>query len=156
MPIIFVYTRAVVPDFYENMKKKVDNLGLKLEFVDIIAKEMKISCSQNIKPKNLSKLQKISIEKAKNAIKSSCFTALKENIKIYVKEHLENNKEKANEMLQNKIHEEIENFQEGTELENMICVIQNIILTVIKTYLSGPNIEEQQISNEGNEYIKNF
>jgi len=156
LPIIFVYTRAVVPDFYENMKKKVDNLGLKLEFVDIIAKEMKISCSQNIKPKNLSKLQKISFEKAKNAIKSSCFTALKENIKNYVKEHLENNKEKANEMLQNKIHEEIENFQEGTELENMICVIQNIILTVIKTYLSGPNIEEQQISNEGNEYIKNF
>ena len=156
LPIIFVYTRAVVPEFYQNMKKKVDNLGLKLEFVDIIAKEMEISSSQNLKPKNLSKLKKISIEKAKNAIKSSCFTALKENIKNYVKQHLENNKEKTNEMLQNKIDNEFKNFQEGTKLDNMICVIQNIILTIIITYLSGPNIEEQQISNEGNEYIKNF
>ena len=38
----------------------------------------------------------------------------------------------------------------------MISQIQDIIIIIIKKYLSGPNIEEQDFTEEGNEHIKNF
>ena len=92
LPIIFVYTRAIQKEFYLSMKKKVDNLDLKIDFIDIIAKEIKVENNTPIKPKNLSKLKNISIERAKNAISSSCYSALKKNISDIVKDNLKKKK----------------------------------------------------------------
>ena len=156
LPIIFVYTRAIQQEFYLDMKKKVDNLDLKIDFVDVIAKEIKVENNPPIKPKNINKLKNISIERAKNAISSSCFTALKNNISDIVKNNLIKNKNKANQMLQCMIREKIESLKEGTDILYMIEQIQEIIIIIIKKYFSGPNTDEQDFTKEGNNHIKNF
>ncbi len=70
---------------YKDIKEKVDNLGFA-----VIAKEMEIQIYNSDKEsktrgkamsKGLSKFKKISIDKAKGAVSSSWYNAIKKNIR---------------------------------------------------------------------------
>ncbi len=74
---------------YKDIKEKVDNLGFNLGFA-VIAKEMEIQIYNSDKEsktrgkamsKGLSKFKKISIDKAKGAVSSSWYNAIKKNIR---------------------------------------------------------------------------
>lgn len=54
------------------------------------------------------------------------------------------------------IDEKIENFKEGTEVYKIIDIIQEIIIEIIITYISGPDENDENITEEGNKCIKKF
>ena len=75
----------------------MDNLGFNLGYVAVIAKEMEIQIYDSDEesktrgkamPKGLSKFKKISIDKAKGAVSSACYNAIKKNIREGVSENL--------------------------------------------------------------------
>ena len=68
----------------------MDNLGFNLGYVAVIAKEMEIQIYDSDEesktrgkamPNGLSKFKKISIDKAKGAVSSSWYNAIKKNIR---------------------------------------------------------------------------
>ena len=161
LPIIVVYTRAVHQEFVDGIRKKVENLGHNLGYVAVIAKEIEIKAEdeddepQVLKPKGLEKLKRISIDKAKDAISSSCYSALKKNITKIVKFNLEQQSARLNDYLKIKINEKIENLKEGTDITLLENSIIEIIVEIIKIYLSDQN-ENDPISPDGYNHIKNF
>lgn len=161
LPIIVVYTRAINQEFVDGIRKKVEKLNYNLGYVAVIAKEIEIKAEdeddepQILKQKGLEKLKKISIEKAKDAISSSCYTALKKNITDIVRINLEAQNSRLKQYLQIKINEKIENFKEGTEITSLENSIIEIIIEIIKIYLSDQN-ENDPISPDGYNHIKNF
>ena len=161
LPIIVVYTRAIHQEFVDGIKKKVQNIDHNLEYVAVIAKEIEIKAEdeddepQVLKTKGLEKLKKKSIERAKEAISSSCYTALKLNITNIVKKNLEEQSSRINEYLQIKINEKIDNLKEGTDIALLKNSIIEIIIEIIKIYLSDQN-ENDPISPDGYNHIKNF
>ncbi len=87
LPIIVVYTQGSYSKFYNDIKKYVDNLGYNLGYVVVVvAKDMKIDNEDDdeesknkiiVPKKGLQKLKKLSIEKAKGAVSSACYSAIK-------------------------------------------------------------------------------
>ena len=78
-----VYTQCISKNDYLAFKHKIDNLHKNLLSIDIMAKPYLIDIDDNnfiIKSKNLDILLKKSINKAINAIKSSCYTYLLKNV----------------------------------------------------------------------------
>ena len=159
LPIIVVYTRAIYDNFINGIKKKVEDLGRNLGFVPVIAKDIEIKGDDEddspsiIKKKGLEKLKRMSIEKAKDAISSSCYSALKKNITEIVKTNLEIQSKNLKEYLQIMIDQKIQNLREGTTIPLMNDTITEIIIEIIKIYLSDQN---DPITSEGFNHIKNF
>jgi len=80
LPIIVVYTQAIVPNYYNAINKEIKKINKNIEFIPVIAKDMEISENKFVKSKNLDTLLTISIEKSKNAVNSSVFSALRKNV----------------------------------------------------------------------------
>ena len=93
----------------------MDNLGFNLGYVSVIAKEIEMDDSDKyskttgkaVSIKGLSKLKKISIEKAKGAVSSACYSAIKKNIREGVSEKLKKTTENIKKYLQAKTEEKI-------------------------------------------------
>ena len=77
LPIIVVYTQAIVPDYYNAISKEINKIHKNIEFIPVVAKDMIISDNKIVKSKNLDILLSKSVEKSKNAVNSSVFSALK-------------------------------------------------------------------------------
>jgi len=77
LPIIVVYTQAIIPDFYNAISKEINKINKKIEFIPVIAKDMITSENKIVKSKNLDALLTKSVEKSKNAVNSSVFSALR-------------------------------------------------------------------------------
>ena len=98
-----------MPSLYLPIKAKVEELKQGLEFVPVISKDIEIEeedeheneedetekKEKNSKKKGIKKLMNLSLKKAQNAVCSSCYTELKNNIK----KELQNENKKQNDKI---------------------------------------------------------
>ena len=99
LPIIVVYTQAIIPQYYNAMKEIIIKNNKNLEFLPVVAKSIKLLEGKNIKPYNLDKLLFDSLEKAKNAVSSSVYSAIKKMVKNEINMENENNINNAKNIL---------------------------------------------------------
>ena len=164
LPIIVVYTKAMMPSLYLPIKAKVEELKQGLEFVPVISKDIEIEEEDEddneedetekkekkkkiVKKKGIKKLMNLSCKKAQNAVCSSCYTGIKNTIK---KEVLNENK-KQNEQIALEIRtankKKISKFQEGMGQNEMIDEISELIQKVIKEYVYGNDLRKLRIDS---------
>jgi GTPase SAR1 family protein len=96
LPIIVVYTQAIIPDYYNAISKEINKISKNIEFIPVIAKDMIISENKIVQSKNLDILLTKSVEKSKNAVNSSVFSALR---KIVINEIDNANKNSLNQSI---------------------------------------------------------
>ena len=172
LPIIVVYTKAMMPNLYKPIEAKVKELKRGLEFVPVISKNIEIEeeCDDDddeeneegekvkkkrlVKKKGVKKLMLLSCDKAKGAVQSSCYTGIKNNIKEDV---IKNNKQQNEDMEQyikqvNK--KKISKFKEGMNLNEMVDEISELIQNVIKEYIYGK--ENAYLRTESSDRIEYF
>ena len=89
LPIIVVYTKAAFPFLYEEIQKKVNQLDRNFEFIPVIAKDMEMKKGLIAKKDGVDELLNVSVNKAKQAVQSSCFTGIKNIIKDQVRKNNE-------------------------------------------------------------------
>ena len=138
LPVIVVYTQALQNEHVKGIKEKINKLHLNLGFIDIVAKNIEVG-PFNIPPTNLDNLKQLSIDKAADAIRSSCYTFLQKNISDYVKDNLQNQKNKIRDHISSKIKEKIDELTCGIDISYIINIIAEIILEIIKIYTSEEN-----------------
>ena len=80
LPIIVVYTQAIIPAYYNGIKKEIEKINKNFEYIPVIAKEIK-SDNSSFKQKNIDLLVSKSLDKAKNAVYSSVFSSLRKKVK---------------------------------------------------------------------------
>ena len=79
LPIIVVYTQAIIPSQYNGIKKEIEKISQNFEYIPVIAKDIELDNSI-IKAKNIDILLSKSLEKAKNAVYSSVFSSLRKKV----------------------------------------------------------------------------
>ena len=65
LPIIIVYTQAIVPIYYNAINKEIKKINKNFEFIPVVAKDIQLSEDKTIGSKNLDLLLQKSIEKSK-------------------------------------------------------------------------------------------
>lgn len=157
LPVIVVYTKAMVPEIYKPIENKIKDLKLKVEFVPVISKDIEIEeeCDDDeeeneqeemsnnkmktkkklIKKKGIKKLMDLSVEKAGLAVQSACYTGIKNNIKEDVQKNNEKQNKKIEQYIETENNKKINKFQEGMDLKEMIVSISDLLSNVIKDYL---------------------
>ena len=99
LPIIVVYTQAIIPQYYNAIRNDIIKNNKNIEYIPVIAKDMELSEGKTIKSNNLDKLLFVSLEKAKNAVSSSVYSAIKKLVKNEINIENENNIAKAKNIL---------------------------------------------------------
>ena len=99
LPIIVVYTQAMVPEYYESIKKEIYKIKKNFDYIPVVAKDIKLTEGSTVKSKNLDKLLIKSLEKSKNAVYSSVFSSLKKSIQNETDNQIENSFKTINEGL---------------------------------------------------------
>lgn len=112
LPVIVVYTQAMVPDYYNAIKEDVIKVRNDIEFIPVVAKDIKLFDGSYVKSKNIELLMTISLEKAKNAVSSSVFSSLRKIIKNDTDTQIENSLNKIKEKLNVHNPESVLNFNE--------------------------------------------
>ena len=158
LPIIVVYTQCISKNDYLAFKHKIDNLHKNLLSIDIMAKPYLIDIDDNnfiIKSKNLDILLKKSINKAINAIKSSCYTSLKECTKKEINKLLKDKNDKLKINFYNKIINLVSNMKDNSDEKQIIAELLKIFKTIFITYLYGEN-DQKGINNNSKELCQKF
>ena len=99
LPIIVVYTQAIIPQYYNAIRNDIIKNNKNIEYIPVVAKDMELSEGNTIKSNNLDKLLFVSLEKAKNAVSSSVYSAIKKLVKNEINIENENNIAKAKNIL---------------------------------------------------------
>ena len=81
LPIIVVYTQAIIPAYYDAINKEINKIKQNIEYLPVLAQDMKLSDGTLIKSYNLDLLLYKSLEKSKNAVYSSVFSAIRKIVK---------------------------------------------------------------------------
>ena len=159
LPIIVVYTKALSKKDYLPAKEKVDELQKNLLFIDIMSEPYDIeigdSNTYTVKRKNLDILLKKSIDKAINAIKSSCYSSLKECTKNEINNILKIENENLKINVHNKIVNLISAMDTNCDERHIILELLNIFKTIFITYLFGDN-SLKDINNNSKEICTKF
>lgn len=135
LPIIVVYTKAAFPFLYEEIQKKVNQLDRNFEFIPVIAKDMEMKKGLIAKKDGVDELLNVSINKAKQAVQSSCFTGIKNIIKDQVKKNNELQNKQMEKYIKQENEKKINKFKEQMEINEMVSNISDLIISVIKYYL---------------------
>ena len=158
LPVMVVYTQAIIPEYYKTIEKDIKKIKNNIEFIPVIADDMKLSDGKNIKSKNLDILISKSISKAKNAVSSSVFSAIRKIIKNDTYWKINNNFDKLKE----KIHEYISSnsIQDFNEEKNYNNIFKNILFfdetnKDLKTESKDAIIDLVKTLNEKNNNIMN-
>lgn len=170
LPIIIVYTKAIVADQYKPIGEMVKELNGNLEFIPVISRDFEtieeVEDEDNedgdsykkyekkiIKKRGIKKLLNTTFEKAKEAVHSSCYTGIKNIIKEEVKQKHMNNNKKMEEFIKNENAQKIAQFKEQMDIREMIYSISDIICNVVKYYLYEG---KRPLNNESVEKIQYF
>ena len=148
LPIIVIYTQAMVPEYYEAIKNEVYKIKNNFDYIPVVAKDIKLADGSTVKPKNLDKLLINSLEKSKNAVYSSVFSSLKKNIYNETDNQIEMSLNKINEDLKQYtlFNGEITMLSKFNEEENYNYIF--------KSLLYGE--EKKDIKDETKKIIINF
>ena len=153
LPIIVVYTKAIETEQYNEIGNIVYKLGKGYGYIPVIAKAIKTE-EGTFKQKNLEELKNMSIEKAKNAIQSACFSSLKKNIQNGIIDEIKNNTSFLKKLISDE-KKKLINLDEKVSIQELNEIITKIIVQIIEQYLILGE-ETQKISNNGQSKIKNF
>ena len=150
IPIIIVYTRAIDLDEVEKAKNYILNENkLNNDFIDVVSKDTNVG--ECIVPsRNLDILKEISIKRAKEAIKSSCYEGILNEVKKKIKETIE----KLMNELKNKSNSEankiISSMTINSKIETLHKETENIITTLFYQYFFlSTNVKINQRFNRG-------
>ena len=135
LPIIVVYTKAAFPFLYEEIQKKVNQLDRNFEFIPVIAKDMEMKKRLIAKKDGVDELLNVSVNKAKQAVQSSCFTGIKNIIKDQVRKNNELQNKQMEKYIKQENEKKINKFKEQMEINEMVSNISDLIISVIKYYL---------------------
>ena len=124
LPIIVVYTQAMVPEYYNAIENEIRKIKKDIEYIPVVAGDIKIADNHYVKSKNLDKLLFQSLEKSKNAVYSSVFSSLKKNILTEIEKNIERGNSKIVENLQKYISYQgnistVHEFDEDKEFKNI-------------------------------------
>ena len=156
IPIIIVYTQALSKQKIEAMKNFIhDNFNFSHDFIPVLAlQEIIIDNLPPINPYGIDKLKEISVLRAKEAVKSSCYEFNVQKTKREVQEIINKNKENLNIMLNNIIAEKIELISEEKTKEEICEDLNNLLVNIISKYF---NLDEGKlISVQSENLIKDF
>ena len=179
LPIIVVYTKAIMPSLYKPIERKIKDLNLNLNFVPVVAKDILIEKEEDnsdeendeenegdnskkikkdtVKKKGTKTLMDLSVQKAEDAVQSACYTGIKNNIK----DDVINNNKLQNERMELYIKQEnkkrIRNFKEGMELSEMVDNISDLINYVFSYYLyDGKKSLKKDSTDKIEDFIEKF
>ena len=152
LPIIVVYTQNTNDEQMEATKSIVENMNIQVLFQDIIAKEI-VYKRGKIEPYGLDELISKSINKAKNAINSSCNTALRTNCINTIKSFIFDTSDNIQKVIEEKIKNKIIEVKIGTDVGKMSNIIGEIIVFIFLEYL---NFNKKGLNNKTNQIIAEF
>ena len=128
LPIIVVYTQAIVPDFYNGIKKEIEKIGKNFEYIPVLAKDINLGNSK-IKANNIDLLLSKSLDKAKNAVYSSVFSSLRKKVQNETDFEID----QTSKIIKNDIYEFINSnensnsMQEFNEEENYNNIFKSLL-----------------------------
>ena len=156
IPIIIVYTQAISQNKIEAMEKFIkDNFNFSHDFVPVLAfQEILVNNQNQVEPYGIGKLKEISILRAKEAVKSSCYEFNIQKTKREVQEIINKNKEDLNTMLKNIIAEKIGIMGEGKTKEEVYEDLNNLLINIISNIIDLN--ERKLISLQSENLIKDF
>jgi GTPase SAR1 family protein len=149
LPIIVVYTQAIIPDYYNAISKEINKISKNIEFIPVIAKDMIISENKIVQSKNLDILLTKSVEKSKNAVNSSVFSALR---KIVINEIDNANKNSLNQSI--KILNENLPMKKDDDIK-IEYIEENIFIKIFKIILFGQG-SNKNLKNKSITIIKDL
>lgn len=152
LPIIVVYTQAVNEEQMEAIKEKVENMEIQVLFHEILAKEIK-NKKYTIPPFGVDELITKSIDKAKNAINSSCNTALRANCISTITNLIYDKANNIQKAIEEKIENKIKEVKVGTDLGKMSDIIGEILVFIFLEYL---NFKGKGLKKKTNKTIAQF
>ena len=173
LPIIVVYTKAIMKSLYEPIERKIRDLKKDLEFVPVISKEIEIEESDEdenedegeednnnkkkkkklLKKKGIKKLMNLSVQKAEQAVASACFTAIKNNILEDIKKNNDVQNTKLEQFIKTQNIKKINKFKSGMNIDEMVESISGLIFDVISKYLYSENKNLNKDSTDKIEYF---
>ena len=171
LPIIVVYTKAIMKSLYEPIEKKIRDLKKDLEFVPVISKEIEIEESDEdededeednnnkkkkkklLKKKGIKKLMDLSVQKAGKAVASACFTAIKNNILEDIKKNNDLQNVKLEQFIKTQNIKKINKFKSGMNINEMVESISGLIFDVISKYLYS---EIKNLNKDSTDKIEYF
>jgi len=151
LPIIVVYTQSVNEKQMLAIKEEIKNMEIKAHFIDILAKD--ITGKYSIKAYGVDELIKISIEKAKNIIISSCIKDFRTNCLNNITNNFIKIGENISHSIADKIENDIKEINIGTDLRKSSEIIFKIILTLFLEYL---NLKEKGLKKSSENIISYF
>ena len=89
-PIIFAYLQAVDHEAIAKMQKGLQDLYPNIDFIDIIARDIKSSNGMQIPKKNLDKIKEMTINKFGESINSMSFIHIQNKVKQRVRQKIDN------------------------------------------------------------------
>ena len=163
LPVIVVYTNAIDPLQVNEAKKYIScKLGIKNEFIEVLAAEKQIKLGEQIMkipPYNLDKLREVSIKLAMSAVDSSCYEGLTKEIKGIIKETINNLEEELKSKINYEVKTIISKMNEKSKFEDLYKESTNIILDIFYKYIflnpdiKIPDYKKPEINIGGNKYM---
>lgn len=149
LPIIVVYTQAIIPDYYNAINQEINKIKKNIEFIPVVAQDINLSDGTSIKSKNLDLLLYKSLEKSKNAVYSSVFSSLRKIVKNETELQLINNKNEVN----NKLNEYMSSIENQNSLLELKAEEENIYNNIFNMLLFEGQ-EKMNINNQSNKVIR--
>jgi len=144
IPIIIVYTQAIINEHVENMEKIINAKKL-YDFIPVLAKKTKVFRTL-IEPFGIKELKEISFKRAREAVKYSNYEnyILQLQIDKKIKNQLEDMNKKLDELITNKIKIKLDKMSERKSDEEICDYLNNLLFDLIsnsiynetKTYVS--------------------
>lgn len=149
LPIIIVYTKAIDSEEIEKAKDYIKNeLKLNNCFIEVLAKEKKLTNESKIEPFNIDLLREKSIESAKSAVKSSIYEGLIEDIKNKIQNDIKLLTNNLKDIINMEVHKILLNMNKDGKIEDLYKQTKNIILNVLYKYcVLSPEVQIERIDD---------
>lgn len=156
IPIIVVYTQAIVKQKSDQMEQFIKE-NFTHDFIPVLAiKEVIETYGKEIeiKPHGIDKLKEISVIRAKEAVKSSCYEYNFLKTKKEIQDIIVKRKENLIILLNNVISEKIDSMSEGKKIEEVYDDLKNLLTYLISNHIY---IETRRfVTLQSENIIKNF
>ena len=153
IPIIVVYTRALSTPTIKEMEKFIKE-NFTHDFIPILAKKDIILDDIEVNPRGLDELKKISVLRAKEAVKSSCYEFNFLKTKREVQEIIKKKKESLNTILNKILSDKINVMSEGKSKEEVYDDLKNLLMYLISNHIY--NTDRKLVTLKSEELIKDY
>jgi len=141
IPIIIVYTQAIIDEHVENMEKIINAKKL-YDFIPVLAKKTKVFRTL-IEPFGIKELKEISFKRAREAIKYSNYEnyILQLQTDKKIKNQLEDMNKKLDELITNKIKIKLNKMSERKSDEEICDYLNELLFDLIsKAFIMKPKL----------------